>query len=132
RRTYICSVSRHLGRDVGHLDNYIDDLVIGRLSMPDARITLGGADVEAAAGVQRRRDGLCARLDELSALFADGSIDGPQLKRGTAELRDQLKKAEAELAAARASSALADFILAGDDLRAKWEASPPEIRGKII
>jgi site-specific DNA recombinase len=132
RRTYICSASKHLGRDAEHLDDYVDELVIGRLSRPDAAIVLGepaGADIGALPG---QREGLRARLDELSALFADGSIDGPQLKRGTAELRAKLDNIDAQLAAARSASAVTDLILAGDDLRATWQASPPGVRGKII
>jgi site-specific DNA recombinase len=132
RRTYTCSASKHLGRDIEHLDAYIDEIVITRLSQPDAAITLGGPNVDNAAVLQARREGLRARLDELSSLFADGSIDGPQLKRGTVEFRAHLDHAESEIAAARSASAVADLILAGDDLLTTWQASPPDVRGKVI
>jgi site-specific DNA recombinase len=107
-------------------DAYIDELVIGRLSMPDAAIVLGGP----VAGDER--DGLHARLDDLSAMFAADEIDGSQLRRGTAELKTRCDMVEARLAAARAASAVANVVLAGDDLRATWEASPAEVRGKVI
>lgn len=58
-------------------------------------------------------------------------IDGPQLKRGSTELRAALGNVDARLAAARAS-AVANLVLAGDDLRATWAASPPNVRGKVI
>jgi hypothetical protein len=132
RRTYTCSAAKHLGRDVEHLDAYMDDIVIGRLSRPDAAIVLGGPHGDQVAALHTRREGIRARLDELSSLFADGAIDGPQLKRGTAELRAQLDGIEAELASARSASAVANLVLAGDDLRAAWEASPPDVRGKVI
>jgi site-specific DNA recombinase len=132
RRTYTCSASKHLGRDVEHLDAYIDEIVIARLSEPDAAIILGGTDIDNVAGLHARREGIRARLDELSSLFAHGSIDGPQLKRGTVELRAQLDKIESEIAAARSASAVADLVLAGDDLRATWHTSPPDVRGKVI
>lgn len=132
RRTYTCSASKHLARDIEHLDAYVDEIVIARLSQPDAAIALGGADIDNVAPLHTRRDGIRARLDELSALFADGSIDGPQLKRGTAELRAQLESIESELASARSASAVANLVLAGDDLRATWHASPPDVRGKVI
>jgi site-specific DNA recombinase len=132
RRTYTCSHAKHLGRDIEHLDAYIDELVIGRLSKPDAAIVLGGPVGEDVSALQVQREGLRARLDELSAMFADGSIDGPQLKRGTAELRAQLDSADAQLAAARSASAMANLVLAGDDLLATWIASPPDVRGKAI
>ena len=48
------------------------------------------------------------------------------------ELRAQLDKIESEIAAARSASAVADLVLAGDDLRATWQESPPDVRGKVI
>ena len=57
-------------------------------------------------------------------------IDGPQLKRGSTELRAALGNVDARLAAARASSAVANLVLAGDDLRATWAASPPNVRAR--
>lgn len=132
RRTYTCSASKHLGRDVEHLDAYIDEIILNRLSQPDAAIVLGAPVSDDLGALTTRREGLRARLDDLSAMFADGTIDGPQLKRGTAELRNQLDSADAQLAAARSSSALSSLVLAGDDLRATWTASPPDVRGKVI
>lgn len=131
RRTYTCSQSKHLGRDVEHLDAYIDELVIGRLSQPDAAIVLGGPTADLTA-LSRKRDGFRARLDELGSLFAAGDIDGQQLKRATAELRRKLDDVEAELSAARSSSALANLVLAGDDLRETWNNTAPTIRGQVI
>lgn len=131
-RTYVCSRTKHLGRDVEHLDDYVDRLVLGRLSQPDAAIVLGApVDVDLGA-LQAKREGLRARLDDLSAMFADGEIDGPQLKRGTAELQKNMAMIDAELATARASSAVANLVLAGDDLQATWEGTSPDVRGKII
>lgn len=132
RRTYACSAAKHLGRDMHHLDYFVDEVVIGKLSEPDAAISLTGPEVADAAELQRRRDGIRARLDELSEMFADGSIDGPQLKRGTADLRSKLDGIESELAAARSASAMANLVLSGDDLRTTWHNTPPDVRGKII
>jgi DNA invertase Pin-like site-specific DNA recombinase len=132
RPIYVCSTARHLARDVEHLDTFVDEIVLARLSRPDAAIVLGGTEAADIAGLQAKREGLRARLDELSAMFAEGSIDGPQLKRGTAELHRQLDGIDAQLAHARSASAMANLILAGDDLRATWAASPPGVRGAVI
>jgi site-specific DNA recombinase len=132
RRRLGCSTAKHLARDVEALDAYIDEMVIARLSQPDAAIVLGGPVAEDVGALHTAREGLRARLDDLSALFAAGDIDGPQLKRGSAELRAALGNVDARLAAARASSAVANLVLAGDDLRATWAASPPNVRGKVI
>jgi site-specific DNA recombinase len=100
--------------------------------MPDAAIVLGGPVAGDVGALHRERDGLRARLDDLSAMFAADEIDGSQLRRGTAELKTRCDMVEARLAAARAASAVANVVLAGDDLRATWEASPAEVRGKVI
>jgi site-specific DNA recombinase len=132
RRAYICSEAKHLGRDVEHLDAYIDEVIIGRLSQPDAAIVLGGPASDDVGALHTQQAGRRARLDDLAAMFAAGHIDGPQLKRGTAELHAALANVDAQLAAARSASALTNLVLAGDDLRATWTASPPDVRGKII
>lgn len=132
RLVYVCGVAKHLGRVAEYVDEYISEVVIQRLSRPDAAIVLGGgAEIDLPA-LQTKREGCRARLDELGSLFAAGDIDGQQLKRATAELRQQLDAVEGELAAVRSSSALADLVLAGDDLRETWKATPPDIKGKII
>jgi DNA invertase Pin-like site-specific DNA recombinase len=132
RRTYTCSASKHLARDVEHLDAYIDKIVLGRLSAPDAAIVLGGPAAEDVGALRKKRKGLRGRLDELSDLFAAEDIDGQQFKRASAKLHEQLGDVEGRLAAARKSSALATLVLAGEDLRATWAASPPDVRGKVI
>lgn len=48
------------------------------------------------------------------------------------ELRAALGNVDARLAVAGASSTVANLVLAGDDLRATWAASPPNVRGKVI
>ena len=132
RRNYTCSAARHVARDVEHLDAYVDELVIGRLSAPDAAIVLGAPAGDDIGALHRDQDALRARLDDLTALYAAGDIDAPQLKRGTAELKGRLDKVEAQLAAARAASVVANVVLAGDDLRGVWATSPPDVRGQVI
>jgi len=132
RRAYTCSAAKHLVRDAEHLDEFIDQLVVGRLSQPDAAIVLGAQGDGDLGALQAQREGLRARLNELSAMFADGTIDGPQLRRGTAELRAKIATVDAGLASARASSSLANLVLAGDDLRATWNGTSPDVRGKVI
>jgi site-specific DNA recombinase len=64
--------------------------------------------------------------------FAAGDIDGPSAQAGQRRTGAALGNVDAWLAVARASSAVANLVLAGDDLRATWAASPPNVRGKVI
>ncbi|SKI64104.1 recombinase [Mycobacteroides abscessus subsp. abscessus] len=130
QKTYVCSSSKHLGRLVEYVDEYVDEHVIRRLLEPDARQVFVSAEADLTA-LHAQREGLRSRLDELSMLFAAGDIDGPQLKRGSAELKNKLAVIDAELTSARSSSALAD-LLEADDIEAAWKVTPPDIRGKII
>ena len=132
RRTYTCGAAKHLARDVEHLDALIGELVIARLSQPDASIVLGGPATGDIGALHTEREGLRARLDELAAMFAAGAIDGPQLRRGSDELAKLLDDVEARMKAARAASAVADVVLAGDDLAAVWASCGPTVRGRLI
>lgn len=131
RKTYKCSGGAHLGRVAEPLDEYITELVIARLSRPDAALALGGPVVDAAA-LQTQRVGVQARLDELAALFADGAIDGSQLRRGSEVLRDQLAELDAQLAEARAASTLANLVLAEDDIRNVWDGLSVDVKAKVV
>lgn len=130
-KTYKCSGGAHLGRIADKLDEYVTGLVLGRLSKPDAAVVLEGEEVD-VVGLHTKRDGLQARLDELADLFAQGAIDGSQLRRGSDSLRENLRAVDAELAAARSSSALANLVLAGKDLREAWAELSVDVQGKIV
>jgi site-specific DNA recombinase len=127
RPTYACSRQRHLCRDVEHLDAFVDGVVMGVLFLPDAAKRLG-VIINLDEVRDQERD-LRARLDDLTKMFTTGEIDGGQLQVGSKALRAQLDAVEGRLAAARSSSELANLILAGDDRRAAWDASPPAVRG---
>jgi len=131
KRGYVCSASRHLHRVGQPLDDYVTAIVLSRLGRPDAALVLGNRAADVGA-LQRNRDGLQARLDELGAMFAEGTVDGTQLKRGTAVLRDKLAAADAQVVQSRSASALADLVLAGDDLERTWHATSADVRGRII
>lgn len=128
---YRCTASAHLSRQGGALDAWVDELVLGRLSRPDAQMTLETRDRDLPA-LQTERDGLQSRMDQLAAMFAEGAIDSSQLRRGTEDLRVKVARLDEELADARSVSPLADLVLAGDELRSRWEALSADLRGQVI
>lgn len=129
-RSYRCP-QHHVRRQLAALDEYVDAIVIGRLTAPDAQLVLDEPERDLPA-MQTARDGLQDRLNELSSMFAGGLIEGSQLKRGTAELREKIAVLDAELAAARMVSPLADLVLTGDQLGKRWAELSPDLRGKVI
>lgn len=131
RKAYRCSVSGHLTRVAEPVDELVSAVVLERLGRPDAAVVLGSAGDELAT-LRSRRDGLQGRLDELARMFADGAVDGSQLRQGSTVLRSELTAVDGQLARARSASDLAALVLAGDDLAATWEASSVDVRSKVV
>lgn len=131
QRAYVCNGGKHMSRVAEPLDEYVSELVIARLSKPDARLLRGG-EVTNVDRLRTQRDALSGRLDELAALFADGAITGAQLKNGSEKLRTDLLDVEHQIAAARESSVLAHLLLGEDDLREQWQVLSPDLRGKVV
>lgn len=131
-RAYVCRDHAHVLRAGEPVDAYVEALVLEYLSRPDAKLVLDdGRDVDVAE-LQAQRAGLQARLDELASLFADGAIDGSQLRRGTNELRSRLAVLDSQLADLARTNPVADLLGAGDQLAEKWAAMSKDMQGKIV
>lgn len=131
-RAYVCRDHAHVLRAGEPVDAYVEALVLEYLSRPDAKLVLeDGRDVDIAE-LQGQRAGLDARLVELAGLFAEGAIDGPQLKRGTTELRSRLAVLDAQLADLARINPVADLLGAGDRLAEKWTALSKDMQGKVV
>ncbi|PBC54902.1 recombinase [Rhodococcus sp. ACPA1] len=131
-KSYRCSAKPHLSQRKEPLDDYIDRVVVARLSREDAALVLDrGKGVDVVA-LQAERDGLQSRKNQLATLFTGGAIDGMQLKAGSADLQAKIDELDGKLASARQSSPLADLVLAGDELQAVWERLSADVRGKVI
>lgn len=131
-RAYVCRDHAHVLRAGEPVDAYVQALVLAYLSRPDAKLVLDdGRNVDVAA-LQTQRAGVQARLDELASLFADGAIDGSQLRRGSTELRSRLAVLDSELAGLARTNPVADLLGAGDRLTEKWAALSKDLQGKVV
>ncbi|MBF9315843.1 recombinase family protein [Mycobacteroides chelonae] len=131
-RAYVCRDHAHVLRAGEPVDAYVEALVLEYLARPDAKLPLDdGHDIDVAA-LQTQRAGLQARLDELADMFADGAIDGSQLKRGTTELRSRLAVLDSQLADLARTNPVTDLLGAGDRLAEKWAALSKDMQGKIV
>lgn len=90
---YICDGKGCVGRVEKPVDDLVRDVVIGRMSMPDALDWLMGDDEEARQWSERC-DELGRRMAEAADAFADGAITGEQLRRITARLEPDLAEAK--------------------------------------
>lgn len=130
-RYYQCSRSYHLSQMQAPLDVFVSALVLERLSRQDAISVFTSDDDVDLSDVRRRRAELQARKDELAALFATGSIDGSQLRLGSARIQSDIDRLDKQLAVARESSPFAGMIMA-EDIASQWDSLTADIRGKII
>jgi site-specific DNA recombinase len=75
---------------------------------------------------------LQARPDELADQFAEGAIDGSQLRRGTSTLRTKLAAIDSQLADAARIDPVVGLLADQTQLQTHWDAVTPAVRGQII
>jgi site-specific DNA recombinase len=132
RRRYECTNGQHVTRLGEPVDQVVEELLLGRLTSREVQLTLDDGDQVDPAALHAKRAGLQARLDELAGMFAEGEIDGSQLRSGTERLRVQLRSVDAVLADLARRSPTADLLAAGDKIREEWAKLSPDVKGKII
>jgi site-specific DNA recombinase len=130
--SYRCSTNGCVIRRKEDLDHLVTELVVGRLSAPDAIALLANHDdTSERAGAVAQADQLRARLDEAADQYADGLIDGRMLERITARLRPQLAEAEARSRVVD-STPLLDGLVGMPDVRAAWEGLSLSRRRAVV
>lgn len=125
---YTCTALRHVARSAVHLDEYITEVTIVRLAAAELALPDAGPDLAAA---HRELLAVRERLDALGAAYGAGDIDAGQLRSATAALRARQEQAEATIAAASSSSALAG-VLGAADIRATWDGLSLDRQRAII
>ena len=129
RRSYRCKAADHLTRIQEPLDDFVTQLVLGRLRMDDFRAAPPAPPVEDRS---ERRAELEARLTELAALFAAGTITGSQLAAGSGPLRDELAQIDAEVGRARAAAAAAELLEDRDHVAERWERMSVDDKARVV
>lgn len=115
---YRCNARESLPQQTGHvsraarpLDEYVERIIVERLTRPDA-VELLAADQDGADTTAMHAEALTLRqrLDQLADAHADGEVTLSQLTRSTARMRARLDAIDVELAAAAAGDPLAGLI----------------------
>lgn len=118
-RTYRCSaVPGHVCRQAEPVDEYVGEIIVARLSRPDARALLEPERPDSAP-LRSEVLALRQRLDALALEFADGDLTASQLRSATARIKERLAVAEGELADAGRVNVLGPLIVA-DDATQAW------------
>lgn len=127
---YRCKRSGHLTVKAQPIDELITELVLARLSRPDAHLLLvtdRGTDTQAAAD---EAAALRARNAGLVALFSDGVVTARELKTERARIQTRLADLAAAMASSAVGSPLAGFADA-EDVTAAW-ADASVSRRKVV
>lgn len=119
-----------VGIDLWALDTYITELVLERLSRPDARAVFAPDD-EQAARARKAVAALKAELAELEEKTSRGALTLEFAVRVEPGIRARLAAAEAELARHAANAALV-ALLDADDIRVVWERLSVAARRTVI
>ncbi|OMC44101.1 serine recombinase [Mycobacterium sp. IS-2888] len=132
-RRYECRESNsHLVVSGTKLDEYVEAFVLHVLSNTDIHKRLGETQDIDVDALHATRAALQARLDELAAMFAEGAIDGSQLRKGTSALRTELAGVNTVLSDLARTSPAANLLEAAQTVEQAWADATPDIRGKII
>ena len=129
-RIYKCTQRGDLARKADPIDELVTELIIARLSQPDAQIL--ALDGESPVpGLMSDLDAQRGRLDASARLFGEGTITASQLATITTECRDRIERGEAEIARITRGNTLAE-IMASGDVRAAWEAMGVSQRRQVV
>jgi DNA invertase Pin-like site-specific DNA recombinase len=131
-RRYECIDYQHVTRRGEELDTYVEMLALARIRASVIPSKLKNGNEIDIAALQTDRAALQARLDELAGLFAEGAIDGSQLRTGSNALRVKLSAIDQVLAEAATVSPVVDLLTAGDALSERWASMTPDLKGKVI
>jgi site-specific DNA recombinase len=132
-RIYRCSASNngHVSRSAAPVEEWVSEVVIARLSRPDAAELLRDdkrPDIEA---LHAESAALRSRLDQLATDWADGAMTSSQLRTATSRLKTKLAAVEAQMADRARVDVFGGLVQAGD-VRAVWEALSVSKRRGVI
>jgi DNA invertase Pin-like site-specific DNA recombinase len=120
--SYRCQTAHGGGRHAAKLDDYVQDVVIERLSRDDAQdLLLPGPDEVDVAALQMESEEIRRRLTAMAAMFGSGQMDMAQFTEGSDIARAQLEGITQQLARAATKDPLVELVGA-PDVRKVWKA----------
>ena len=121
----------HVGRAVDPVAWWMGEVVIERLSRPDAVRLLADDKRPDARKLRREARALRIRLDSLAGLLADEVLTEAGVRRESTKLKAKLAAVEAQQADAGRADILGPLIRAADK-RAAWEALDTDRQRVVI
>lgn len=130
--SYRCQTGHGGGRRAEKVDQYVEDVIVERLSRPDAHDLLepapDGVDV---AALQAEAEEIRTRLRNLAGKYGAGEISDMQFGVGSDTARGQLEGVMKQLARAATRDPLVGLVGA-PDVRAAWKALELERKRNVL
>jgi DNA invertase Pin-like site-specific DNA recombinase len=121
----------HVARRAEPIDTYVADVVIERLSRPDAAELLVDRDRPDVDALRTEANALRARLESVAAEFAEGELTTAQLRVINEKIGTKLAAIESRMAEAGRLSVLGPLVRA-EDVRGVWESLDLDRRRAVI
>ncbi|MFE5217506.1 MULTISPECIES: recombinase family protein [unclassified Streptomyces] len=130
--SYRCQTGHGGGRRAEVVDQYVEDVIVERLSRPDAHDLLlpTGTEVDVAA-LQAESEQIRRRMTDLAGMFGAGQISMVQFTEGTDTARAQLEGVTKQLAKAAMRDPLVGLVGAPDVSKA-WKALELEQKRNVL
>ncbi|MER6064864.1 recombinase family protein [Streptomyces sp. NPDC001792] len=130
--SYRCQTGHGGGRRAEVTDQYVEDVIVERLSRPDAHDLLLPVDNQVdVAALQAESEQIRRRMTDLAGLFGAGQIDMVQFTQGTDTARAQLEGVTKQLAKAAMQDPLVGLVGA-PDVRKAWKAMELEQQRNVL
>lgn len=130
--SYRCQTGHGGGRRAEVVDQYVEDVIVERLSRPDAHDLLAPSNDQVdVAALQAESEQIRRRMTDLAGLFGAGHIDMVQFTEGTDTARAQLEGVTKQLAKAAMKDPLVGLVGA-PDMRKAWKALELEQQRNVL
>jgi len=130
--SYRCGGSSgHFSRRSEPVEQYVEAVMVARLSRPDALELLRPSPTVDTAALSLEAVGVRARLDALATEFADGDLTASQLRTATVRMRSRLADIDAALADAGRVEVFGGLV-DSNDVGAAWESLAVEKKRAVI
>lgn len=114
RRVYRCNSGNHVNRNQWEVDAYVIAAIAEILRESGALSGLNADKSVDLSALRGEADALRSRKDQLAIDYADGLLDGQQLRTATQALESKLEEVERRLAEAGSAVGMADLLAAAD------------------
>jgi len=119
KRVYVCRDGKHISRTAQPIDDMVRDMVIGRMSQPDARDLLSAPTSSNLEADRAQARVINDRLDDLATGLEEGLLSLSSVRQSSQRLRAELAEVEARMHTAAHADVLGPLV-ASEDIEAHW------------